>query len=148
RLENCFMLTPIQAADLLASLGALSERPRALTPILNALAADKAPNEGNLAAHVRTAEQSDPVLNRLRYLLVAWDASDGDWAIGSTRNTAERRKCIYDALAIGQALRDVLSERLPFAPLERPVLISDVFEPWYTEDVRIRQDFYWRHYRD
>lgn len=143
------MLTPAQAAVLLASFAALSERPRPLDPLLLALAGDgEAPDEGTLAAHLRTAEQADPVINRLRYLLVIWDASDAEWTAGSSRNTAERRKRIYDVLGVTDGLRTALNERLPFAPWQPPVLISDVFQRWYTPEVRQRQDFYWRHYEE
>src|SRR4051812_6364965 len=110
------MLTQAQLEVLTACFNALSERPRPLVPLLGVLAGDgEAPDQSDLATHVRTAEQSDQVLNRLRYLLVGWDASDGEWATGSSRNTRQRRERIYDMLGLDRPLRAALDERLPFA---------------------------------
>ncbi|MBR1252281.1 Z1 domain-containing protein [Bradyrhizobium sp. AUGA SZCCT0240] len=143
------MLTPGQIDIVLASFNALVNRPRPLIPLLQALAPDgQAPDEPALTEHLRTADQSDPVINRLRYLLVTWDASDGDWTAGSTQNTKQRRECVYEALNVGQSVRAALNDRLPFAPSQPAILISDEFQRWYGHDVRQKQDFYWRHYKE
>jgi hypothetical protein len=143
------MLTPAQVGVVLAGFNALVDRPRPLVKLFQALAANgQAPDEADLASHLRAADQSDPVVNRLRYLLVAWDASDGEWTDRSKQNTRQRRDRIYDVLEVHKTFREILDDRLPFAPSQPAVLISDEFQRWYSHDVRQRQDFYWRHYRE
>ena len=115
------MLTPAQVSVLLAAFGALADRPRLIAPLVTALAGDgEAPDDSALSGHVRTAEQTDPVVTRFRYLLVSWDACDADWAAGTERNTVQRRQRIYDSLGASDSLRAVLNERLPFAPWQPP----------------------------
>ncbi|MEH2484540.1 Z1 domain-containing protein [Bradyrhizobium sp. AZCC 2230] len=143
------MLTSGQIDTVIACFNALVSRPRPLMPLLQALTADgQAPDEAALTEHLRAADQTDPVVNRLRYLLVAWDASDGDWTAGSTPNTKQRRERIYDVLNVGQSVRTTLDDRLPFAPSQPATLISDEFQRWYSHEVRQKQDFYWRHYKE
>jgi len=143
------MLTSSQIDMVLACFGALSSRLSPLMPLLNALAAGAhAPDEAILTDHIRGSEQTDTVLNRLRYLLVEWDASNADWTAGSAPNTQSRRERIYEVLNLGQSLRAALDERLPFAPSEPATLISDEFQRWYGHEARRKQDFYWRHYKE
>lgn len=98
--------------------------------------------------HLSQADADDPLRNRLRTSLVAWDYENGsEWPEETTRNSEERRQLIYRLLELDAEVGTFLSESLPFARLDPVIVIAAKFQPWYSLDRRRRSEFYWSAYR-
>jgi hypothetical protein len=87
---------------------------------------------------------------RFGEMLRTWDnAVTGNWIGQTKRNTNARRGLIYEGLGLSQEIRERVDDRIPFCPIEEPVVISDETEEWYNPDrhgPQSARNFYWRAY--
>lgn len=101
-----------------------------------------------LFRHLNDAQAQDAMKNRLRESLIAWDYELSAKWVGSTiRNTAERRQRIYDLLELEADHRQLLDNKLPFAPQDPVIIIAKEFTPWYSDTRRLAHNFYWSKYK-
>ncbi|WFE59527.1 Z1 domain-containing protein [Micromonospora sp. WMMD712] len=100
-----------------------------------------------LLAHLQNAGPDDALRQRLAYQLSSWDhTDDGPWAAGTAPHTAERRAAACRALGLDRATEELLSEIIPWAATDAPIVIAEHFEEWRTPQRRTERDFYWAHY--
>lgn len=101
-----------------------------------------------LAEQLGRAAADDPVRNRLRTSLVAWDYDNvSEWTAGTARNTEERRQLIYQCLDLPERFSAYLDGTLPFARLDPVIVIAEKFRPWYSQERRRGSGYYWNAYR-
>ena len=97
--------------------------------------------------HLDTAGVTDQVVELWRKTLTNWDYAESPaWSTTEPLST-ERRADVYSALKVGQVLQNLLNSVVPVATAERPVVISDRFEEWYTDSSKRGREFYWPAYR-
>ncbi|WP_416901345.1 Z1 domain-containing protein [Micromonospora echinospora] len=100
-----------------------------------------------LLTHLQSAGPDDALRQRLAYQLSSWDhTDDAPWAAGTAPHTAERRTAVCRALGLDRAIEELLSEIIPWAAIDAPIVIADHFEEWRTPQRRTERDFYWAHY--
>lgn len=84
---------------------------------------------------------------RLRQQLAYWDTADeATWANASSARTEERRRQIYEALALPIDQRDTWNALFPVSTGGEDIIISTDFSPWYKSSLAERPPFYWDHY--
>lgn len=125
--------------------------PRPLDAALKASAVvndiDPAADAEAVREHLRIAAPGDPSASVFRRALAAWDnEAEPEWAEGSPRNGADRRRRIYEALRLSAEFRVLCDELFPFHRLDPPSVIAADHERWYDETRRRAQDFYWSAY--
>lgn len=102
-----------------------------------------------LLAYLTAASLNDDLRKRFHMIVSTWDiAPAGDeWTANSDGRSEERRKQIYVRLGIAAhtALAARFDELFPLQS-EAAVVISDVFQPWYTEERRNLNSLYWPAY--
>lgn len=96
-----------------------------------------------------SASLNDGFRKQIHLALAGWDAIDleGDWTNGTKQRSLERRQVVYDALGLDEPTRLTLDDLFPVQH-DETVVISDVFEPWYTPARRDEHRFYWPAYTD
>lgn len=102
-----------------------------------------------LSTYLAAASLNDDLRRRFHMLVSTWDiAPVGDeWTANTDARSEDRRKQIYTRLGIGghPALLALFDALFPLQS-EAAVVISDVFQPWYTADRRTQNSFYWPAY--
>ena len=135
-----------------AALNVMVKGPAGLQAALAAAPAlagiDGEMDSADLLSRLKDARPDDPVRNLLRTVLVSWDYAEAPWAVGTLRNSRERRDRIYQRLAIDPQLSAQIDEDLPFAHVDDIIVVAKKFTPWYTEDVRRARNFYWHAYEN
>ena len=145
-------MTDMRYEILDSALNVMVKGPTSLERALD-LAPSLAGLDGSLSAEdlvvlLSGAAADDPLRNRLRTSLVAWDYDNlSGWTAGTARNTEERRSLIYDRLDLPDDIRKFIDETLPFARLDPVIVIADKFRPWYSEERRRGSSYYWTAYR-
>ena len=137
---------PHWAATLRTAFDALgNQQPKPLGPLLAVLGDVQIPDEEliNFLAH---GDPNDPARTQARISLAKWDAED-DPAFPAPARSSLRRAQIYDALDLSPALRNAFDTEFPVFT-DSTVVISKVFQPWYTEARQSRTNMYWDHYED
>ncbi|MGL5825376.1 MAG: Z1 domain-containing protein [Nocardioides sp.] len=136
-------------ADALANafVALKNQHPRPLLPLLTMMA-DSTIDERALAAFVRGAAENDSALTQARMALAKWDNQDDylDHTHAKTSpRTPERRAAIYAGLDLVDEATVAFTERV--GVFEAPaVVISKVFEPWYSTERKLRTSVYWDNY--
>jgi hypothetical protein len=141
-------------ADALANtLAALARQgPRPLLPAVTFFAGLTV-GEAALIDYLRTIDPNDRVLTELRLALAAWDQADNQPWLESAPEEAraprslDRRAWLLDELGLGTESAAVVNQQAPVYQ-DRPVIISKVFEPWYSAARSQRSQMYWTHYSD
>lgn len=101
-----------------------------------------------LSGHLSGATTNAPLRKALHLAVAGWDAvTEGDWIDGSAPHTAQRRQRVYTLLGLDPAAADAFDAAFPQTG-DGSVVISEYFEPWYTEERRATHEFYWRAYRN
>lgn len=136
--------TPSWASKMAGAALAMSDRPVPLLGLLNALSGGSVTTE-DLDAYLTTAGANSPGIPQLHADLARWDAAPTDTEFnGTERQSGARRSAIYDALELSATARAALDTLCP-PNLEREVIISTDFEPWY-ETRAINHTMYWDDY--
>lgn len=100
-----------------------------------------------LSNHLSRAGGDDPLRRRLHLAVAGWDAATtGPWCVGTTPHSIDRRRLVYRLLGLDEVTESVMDDAFPRAD-DGTVVISDEFDPWYTEERRTAHDFYWRAYQ-
>jgi hypothetical protein len=101
-----------------------------------------------LIDHLESQSPNDLLRKQMSLQLALWDAAaeDASWADSTIERTAERRARIYDLLAFDASWRARLDQLFP-VKMDENVLISEDFDPWYTDERRQIGAFYWPAYR-
>lgn len=145
-------MTNLHFEILNASLGVMVRGPAPL-----GLALETAPRLANITGSLtvselldllKTASPDDPVRNRFRSSLIAWDYDEhGSWHDGSLRNTDERRARIYSLLGLMPPFIEFLESALPYARLDPIITVSDRFTQWFSDDRKNSRNYYWSAYK-
>jgi len=79
--------------------------------------------------------------------IAGWDSAlTGHWLDDTEAHTVSRRKRVYSLLGVDDLTADALDAAFPQTG-DGSVVISDEFEPWYTDERRAAHEFYWRAYK-
>lgn len=102
-----------------------------------------------LMEYLSTAGPNEPLRQAFQLQVALWDDDDSDatWALQTRRRSIERRSAIYDALDLSISERELLGKWFPIS-LEQNLIISKMFEPWYTPELQQQRQFYWPAYED
>lgn len=101
-----------------------------------------------LIAHIAAAPPGDRLYKKLRLTLAGWDAATlGTWVGATLPRTEERRELIYELLALDADTTECLAKFIP-AAVDKDVVVSRQFKPWYGRVMAERPSFYWDHYAD
>lgn len=124
--------------------------PKALLPRVN-LDVEEDGNDpvGEVAvvSFIVDADVNDPARRAAHIALAQWDVADGvAWPAGAAVGSAARRERVYDLLKLGSSGRTLLDEAFPSQALVDSVIVSDEWDPWYTQ-ARQERDFYWKAYK-
>lgn len=126
--------------------------PRLLEPfaVFVASQSDGAGVDVSLAAlrtYLRSVTVDEPLRKELHLAIASWDAAmTGDWIDGTGVHTVDRRQRVYTLLGFDEPTADVMDAAFPQTG-DGSVVISDEFEPWYTDERRAAHEFYWRAYK-
>lgn len=100
-----------------------------------------------LRAHLESVTADEPLRKELHLAVAGWDAATtGDWVEGTEAHTVARRQRTYELLDLDEPMARALDAAFPQTG-DGSVVISDEFEPWYTDERRSAHEFYWRAYR-
>ena len=128
------------------------DRPRPLQPFAAFIESqgDDSSADVSLEAlnkYVSSVTADEPLRRELHLAIAGWDAAGSQsWADNKPPHTVERRQLVYDLLGFDQSTADAFDAAFPQMG-EGSVVISDEFEPWYTDDRRAQHEFYWRAYK-
>ncbi len=104
-----------------------------------------------LASLLEKASINDSLRKRIHVAIAGWDVAPkkDPWADGTDARTAERRILIYARLGLpsNSSALSVFDVLFPIE-VDAPVVISDEFIPWYSEERRKQNAFYWPRYID
>lgn len=109
-------------------------------------AGDFAP--GELMEHLGNAAAGDDTAGLMRRTLARWDNDDEAWAAGTPKNTADRRRLVYQLLGLEEAWVRVFDTKFQFRPIEQPTVIATEHAEWYTDEVRRARHYYWSAYQE
>ncbi|MCD2133343.1 Z1 domain-containing protein [Rhodococcus qingshengii] len=130
-----------------------ASRPKKLLRALAYQAEDLSPDAENLVSEedfcitLKSAQSVDPIIEIWRRQLTRWDFINKPiWSQSESRTDARRRE-IYDYLDLGEDTRTLLDQLIPIATIDRPVVVSEEFEPWYLPDTVHSKGWYWSAYR-
>lgn len=127
-------------------------KPRPLQPHAAFIAAQNEELEADvslaaLCERIRKSRSDDPLHLHLHLAIAAWDAAIADeWREGTDPTTPERRHLVYRLLGFDDTTSTVMDAAFPLPGPPGPI-ISDTFEPWYSEDRQKAHNFYWNAYR-
>lgn len=126
------------------SLGGMISGPKNLSSALKFNSNDHSLVDGAFKEYVEFAASSDPVFNLLNQKLSLWDyESAAGWALGTLKNTYERRLRIYEQLKIDSVLVDIFNEKFPpNLGYEAPIVIAKEHRPWYDSTKQKSRSFY------
>jgi hypothetical protein len=100
-----------------------------------------------LRAYLQSVTVDEPLRKELHLTIAGWDAAmTGNWINGTGAHTGDRRKRVYSLLGFDELTADVMDAAFPQTGAGS-VVISDEFEPWYTDERRAVHEFYWRAYK-
>ncbi|MGI8665548.1 MAG: Z1 domain-containing protein [Jatrophihabitans sp.] len=100
-----------------------------------------------LCAYLQFSSADEPLRKELHLAVAGWDAvTNGDWLDGTEAHSVPRRQRVYELLALDEGTADALDAAFPQTG-DGSVVISDEFEPWYTDERRAAHEFYWRAYK-
>ena len=100
-----------------------------------------------LRTYLDSSTADEPLRKELHLAVAGWDAATtGDWLDGTEAHSAERRARVYQLLALDELTADALDAAFPQTG-DGSVVISDEFEPWYSDERRAAHEFYWRAYK-
>ncbi|MCW2539688.1 MAG: hypothetical protein JWN95_1413 [Frankiales bacterium] len=100
-----------------------------------------------LRTYLQSSTADEPLRKELHLAVAGWDAAaTGDWLDGTEAHTPGRRARVYQLLALDEATSDALDAAFPQTG-DGSVVISEEFEPWYTDERRAAHEFYWRAYK-
>ena len=148
------MLDPADQKLLLAALDAIQNRPNGPVNLLLQLQLEYSNGDrefGGVESQIwdllAEAPLTHDVIQRLGRLLRWFDnqSNIADWAGDTVNNTAERRQRLYEKLALPTPVRERMDNLHRVMTAERPILISEKHEKWYTEERKNSRAFYWRH---
>ncbi|MFI1810056.1 Z1 domain-containing protein [Streptomyces sp. NPDC020422] len=132
-------------------LAAMRRGPRPFAPLAAALAeTDETADTLWTGFHKQlvAAEPEDDLVALWRRSLTSWDfATEADWSAAPARTT-ERRADIYARLGATEQVRAALDVLVPVAHEAGAVVISQEFEPWYTQEIATNRAFYWPAYKN
>jgi hypothetical protein len=102
-----------------------------------------------LVAHLLGQTPNDPLRKQISLQLALWDAapSDAAWTQGTNERSEGRRTLIYELLDFPEATRATLLQMFP-VKVDQNVIISEEFDPWYTDERRQAGAFYWPAYQN
>lgn len=119
------------------------QQPAPLSTLLQAMSGTSVPDD-QFVQFICEADVNDPTRTQIRMALAKWDADD-DPAHATPPRSVERRSAIYAALQLSEAGANAFSENFPV--YEAPaIVISKVFQPWYSESRKERTSVYWDDY--
>ncbi|WP_180687534.1 Z1 domain-containing protein [Streptomyces gossypiisoli] len=123
--------------------------PRHFAKLAYALSDEGEPSDTDLSRfHERllAATYGDELVTLWHKALTAWDLDEhAAWSASAPR-TDERRADAYTRLGFGTELRKALDSVVPVFKEPGAVVISKVFEPWYTRESAASRSFYWNAY--
>ena len=142
-------------SGLLAAIEAVRSRPNGPIRILNQLRLeyDEAATEyddDKLESEVwdfmKSAPQNHDVIQRFGLMLRTFDATGTiePWCEKTANNSEERRGLIYKKLGLPTEVAARLDSELPFMEVERPILIAEDHEKWYTSERKGSTGIYWQ----
>ncbi len=100
-----------------------------------------------LRAYLQSVAVDEPLRKELHLAIAGWDATmTGDWIDGTGAHTVGRRQRVYSLLGFDELTTDAMDAAFPQTGAGS-VVISDEFEPWYTEERGAALEFYWRAYK-
>jgi Z1 domain len=143
-LEQCY----------LSALGAMSSgQPMPLLPRAQLEATDRGGRIDiglqALASFLSNTQLNNTLRRQLHIAISRWDIADLDpaWTGDTIARTPQRRSRIYTRLAIADHPQVVATfdDLFPLQS-EVPIVISDIFEPWYTPERQWQNNFYWQAY--
>jgi hypothetical protein len=103
---------------------------------------------GALRALLHSVTADAPLRKALHLAIAGWDATaNGEWLDGTAAHTVERRQLVYTLLGLDELTADALDAAFPQTG-DGSVVISEEFEPWYTDERRDAHEFYWRAYKN
>ena len=109
---------------------------------------DEAPRTAveRMLGRILSPDPNTPAYGRFADLLRGWDnEKSAQWTGGTPRNTPERRLQIHLKLVANENLRARIDERIPFYPIDEPVVIAEEHEDWYRGNSGPRS-YYWQTY--
>jgi hypothetical protein len=100
-----------------------------------------------LRDYLSSVTADEPLRKELHLAIAGWDAtSSADWAEVTVPHSVERRQLVYKLLGFDDVTADAFDAAFPQTG-DGSVVISDEFEPWYTDERRATHEFYWRAYK-
>jgi hypothetical protein len=91
----------------------------------------------------------DDAIQAIGKLLRKFDAEGANvWTKGTENNTEERRRLLYKKLSLPETIISRLDKDHPYAKVDRPLLITEDYEKWYTPERKKSDSFYWEHLYD
>jgi hypothetical protein len=124
--------------------------PKPLHPVASVLGSGTDFTDGGaLLAYLRDAGPEDSLRQSFAQALATWDHTETDaaWAAGTRPNTRERRHAVTSTLDLDEVTAALFDELFPYAASDKPIVITDQWSEWRTEQRRKSRDFYWAHYR-
>ena len=96
---------------------------------------------------IESAPQNHDIIQRFGLMLRTFDAvgTIEPWVNGTANNTEERRELVYKKLGIPESVAKRMDHDHQFMEVERPILIADEHEEWYTSERKRARGVYWRH---
>jgi hypothetical protein len=137
-------------ADVLMALA--RQGPRPLLPAVS-LFAGVTVDEPALIEYLRRIEPNDQALTQVRLALAGWDQADNQpWLEPAPEEaraprSLDRRAWVLGQLGLTVEAAAVINNQAPVYQ-DRPVIISKVFEPWYSAARSQRSQMYWTDYNN
>jgi hypothetical protein len=99
-----------------------------------------------LRAYLEQTTLDDPVRKLIHLTIAGWDGADRTpWVKETAAHAPPRRALVYELLEIDASTTAAFDGLFPLTG-DGSVIISQDFEPWYTEERRRLGEFYWRAY--
>lgn len=128
------------------------DKPRALQPFAAFTASQSDDPSADtsfsaLRAYLSSVTADEPLRKELHLAIAGWDAaSAASWTESTDAHSVERRRRVYHLLGFDEATADAFDATFPQTG-DGSVVISEEFEPWYTDERRAAHEFYWRAYK-
>ncbi|KAB2340888.1 Z1 domain-containing protein [Actinomadura rudentiformis] len=107
-------------------------------------------DDDSLRAHLAGSDKDDELRMQLHLRLAKWDNLDeASWTEGTEPHTDQRRALVVRLLEVDDLTGKMLAEQFPIAGKDDDIVIADEddWQPWYTEELRKKRDFYWKSYQ-
>ncbi|WP_329387287.1 Z1 domain-containing protein [Streptomyces sp. NBC_01716] len=136
-----------------SALAGMDSRPKNLLRALEYQSEEEGPEAELLATEadffetLNAAHATDQFVELWRKQMTQWDYSENPTWTETEPRTEERRGSVLTLLGLAEATGKILNSLIPVPKETGPVVISEIFKPWYTPQSQQGRSWYWPAYR-